>query len=231
MRAPVVGPVVAQEFVGPPEAITSVVLTFNVPLDPTTAQNPDAYAMIRKFSSQDDGFFFSDHTVHHESKRIPITSATYDANANTVTLTPDQPFELHRSFTIIQVRGRGRNAVLQPGGAAIDGNGDTKPGGDVLLRFKSRAIKQFDFKEADGDRVHVELTGSGRLFYFLPIHGKSSPSIFIREADLANTVLSGTVRQGRNGDGVADIAQITGTSTATVPLLTDPAFRIRNNVP
>src|SRR5688572_3352327 len=51
------GPVVSQQFIGTPEGITAVVLHFDVPLDPTTGQNPLAYALIKKFrSSGSDGF-------------------------------------------------------------------------------------------------------------------------------------------------------------------------------
>ena len=52
-----VGPVVAQHFIGPQEAVTAVVLTFDVLLDPTTAQNPAAYKLVRKTEDDDDGGF------------------------------------------------------------------------------------------------------------------------------------------------------------------------------
>src|SRR5215207_567564 len=85
-----VGPIVAQQFVGTPEGITSVVLTFDVALDPTTAQNPDAYELIKKFrSSGSDGFGgFGKKDSESRNSHVPIESATYDAAASTVTLIP-----------------------------------------------------------------------------------------------------------------------------------------------
>ena len=97
--------------------------------------------------------------------------------------------------------------------------------------YKARASKTFSFKEADGDRVRLRVQGGGHMLYFLPIRGRSSPAIFMRETNPTTSILTGTVKQGRNGDGVIDIAQISAASTAQIPILTDPAYRIRNVMP
>jgi hypothetical protein len=235
-RVPV--PVAAQEFVGTQEAITSVVLTFNVPLDPTTAENPEAYRLVRKFgpdSPPDTGGFggvFVPEPGNGSAKRLKLASATYDPVANTVTLVPERgSFELKRDFTVLQVDGTGPNTVNTADGQPIDGDGNGKAGGHCTLRFKSRAISKLSFKEADGDKVTVKLQGPGRMLYFLPIRARSAPVIFLRDTNLTDSVLSGTVKKGKHGDGVADIAQLSAASTAQTPITTDPAFRIRSVTP
>jgi hypothetical protein len=236
-----VGPLVAQHFVGTPEGITSVVLTFDVPLDPTTASNSDAYSLVKKFRSDKDdegfgggfggGLFGGDDGHESRSSRVPIASATYDATANTVTLVPRNVFTLRQSFTVIVARGKGENTIMTAAGTPLDGDGNGRPGGDVTLRFKAGAKRSMSFREADGDRAKIRLEGDGRFLYFLPIRGRSSPSIFLRDTNVAGSVLSATVKKGKRGDGVIDLAQLSGASTAQVQFQNDPAFRIRAVVP
>jgi hypothetical protein len=220
-----VGPVVAQHFIGPQEAVTAVVLTFDVPLDPTTAQNTSAYKLVRKSQDDDDGFGGDGGT---DVSRVSIETANYDPVANAVTLTVRRAFELRKNFTVVQVQGNGPNAVLTAAGTPIDGDGNGREGGDLFLRYKARASKTFNFKEADGDRVRLRVQGGGHMLYFLPIRGRSSPAFFMRETDPATSLLTGTVKQGKRGDGVIDIAQISAASTAQISILNDPAYRVRN---
>lgn len=226
-------PVIAQEFVGTVEQITSVVLTFDRALDPASAQNPAAFRMIEKFRKDDSdgGFFDGEDDSDVDSDRIRIESAAYDPAANTVTLTPRNAFDLSRHFTVIVVRGRGPNAVLEAGGAELDGDGNGRPGGDAVLRFKAAAKKTLSFRDADGDRARLKVEGPGRIFYLAPKFGRSTPSVFLRDTSSTSTLLSGTVKKARNGDGVADLAQLNGVSSAFQTIATDPAFRIRSVVP
>jgi hypothetical protein len=220
-------PIVAQQFVGTPEGITSVVLTFNVALDPATAQNPDSYELIKKFRSDgSDGFGgFGGKEADSSNSHVPLESATYDAAANTVTLLPKNVFTLRQSFTVIVARGKGPNAIMTAAGTALDGNSNGRPGDDAILRFKANVRKRYSFREADGDRATIRVEdGPGRFLYFNPKRGLSSPSFFLRETD-ASTVITGTVKKGKRGDGVVDIAQITG--VGQIAFASDPAFRIR----
>jgi hypothetical protein len=223
-----VGPVIAQQFVGGADACTAVVLHFDQPLDPTTAENPDAYELIRKFNEDEDGGFgggLGGGGGGNESSnnRIRIESADYDDTNHTVTLTTVNTVVIRRSFTVIVVHGRGQNAVLTPGGAELDGDGNGRPGGDAILRFKTAAKKTFSYRDADGDRAKITLTGAGRLFYLFAKRNRSSPVIFLRDT-VDSTIISGTVKQGRRGDGIVNIAQLNG-STFTNNL-TDPPFSI-----
>jgi hypothetical protein len=226
-----VGPVVAQHFIGTQEAVSAVVLTFDVPLDPTAAQNVSAYKLVRKSKSSGDIEFGFGGIGQGEDKtdisRIPIDTATYDPAANTVTLTPRHAFELRKNFTVVQIFGRGKNPLRTADGQIFDGNNKGGPGGDLFLRYKARANKVFKFKESDGDIASLRVTGGGHMLFFLPIAGKSSPAIFMRESNPAESVLTGTVKQGKRGDGVVDIAQISAASTANISAVqSDPHFRI-----
>ena len=219
-------PVVAQQFIGTPEGITAVVLHFKVPLDPTTAQNPLAYGLVKKFRSDaKEGFGgFGNEPADSTSKRVRVETATYDAAANTVTLVPKEVFTLRQSFTVIVVRGRGENAVLAPGGEEFDGDGNGRPGGDAILRYKAGVTRRFNYRDEDGDRMRLEIEGPGRMLFFYAKRNRSVPSVFMRETD-ATSILSGTVRQGKRGDGLIDIAQVSGTAVQNT--LTDPPFTVR----
>ena len=224
-----VGPVVAQQFIGTGDSVTSVVLTFDVPLDPATATNPAAYRFVRKFQVDDEGGFFgsgNDGVEESDSSRIPVIAAVYDSVANQVTLTPRGPFKLGRSFTIIQVQGNGDDAVRTATGENIDGDGNRRPGGDVVLRYRAATKKSFSYREADGDRVTFKVTGPGEILYFFAKRQRSSPSLFLRTPE-ASTSLDATVKLARRGDGVIDIAQISDLGDAQVPALTNPLLRIR----
>ena len=86
--------VTGERFLGTPEGITGVVLTFNIALDPVTASITDTYQVIRKFKTDDDGFFGFGGGDGTDTDRIGLSAATYDAMANTVTLTPKSPLSL-----------------------------------------------------------------------------------------------------------------------------------------
>ncbi len=61
--------------------------------------------------------------------------------------------------------------------------------------------------------------------------GSPDPLIFLEGTVAGRSTLTGSVRQGKRGDGVFDLEQVTGISTATVTFLTDPAFRIAMTQP
>lgn len=226
-------PVIAQEFIGSVDHVTQVVLTFDRALDPVTAQNPVAYKMIEKFrkADADGGFFDGEDKPDTDNNHIRTETAVYDPVTNKVTLTPHNPFDLSRHFTVLVVRGTGSAAVREANGEVLDGDGNGRPGADVILRFKVAAKRALAFKDPDGDRARLKLTGDGRFFYLLPKFARSAPSIFLRFTDPATTILTGTVKKGKNGDGIADVAQLNGTASALTTIATDPAFRIASVVP
>ena len=71
----------------------------------------------------------------------------------------------------------------------------------------------------------MTVEGPGRVLYFYAKRGRSTASMFMRETDAATTVLTGEVIKGKRGDGVVNIAQISGTSVQLN--LPNPPFNIR----
>jgi hypothetical protein len=231
-----VGPVVAQQFIGDLEHVTAVVLYFDpaTPLDPASARDTGAYRLVKKTTKSDnpdagDIFFGDDGSRSTKVFRIKLQSATYDPANNSVTIKPvASSFKLDRSFTVIAVEGTGATPLKLADGSIIDGDLNGKPGGDLNLRYRANPSQALNFKDADGDSARLRVKGGGRLFYFLPKFGRSAPSLFLREST-AGTILSGTVKQGKHGDGIINIAQLTDnddTDIATITL-TSPPFNVR----
>lgn len=221
-------------FLGTSQNTTGFVITFNTALAPATATNLVAYELARKVvTAGSDGFFgvgASDREV--DVKHIALASATYDDATHSVTLTPTQPLEIAKTFRRLRIQGERGNAVRTADGTAIDGNQDGRPGGDAVITFKSYSKRSLSYRDPDGDRVKITLDGPGRLVSFInKDRTQSRPIIFIREADPTRTVISGTVKKAKRGDGVAVIPQILGTSLAQVRLKSDAAFQIVNEVP
>ncbi len=223
-------PLVAQAFLGSSEDVTAVVLTFAAPLDPVTAADTAAYRIVRVTKSRNDGFF-GDGKTERDTDRVDLASATYDPATNSVTLVPENPFAVRKSFKSIRVIATGSRAVLTADGTPLDGDGNGRPGGDVVVRYRANARRLLSFREADGDRVRLRLQGPGELLYLSPSKGHSSPTLFFRNTNVSQSVLIGTVKRGKRGDGIADVAQISGTSAAQVSIATDPTFRIRALTP
>ena len=66
----------------------------------------------------------------------------------------------------------------------------------------------------------------GRIISLTYRKRQPSPIILLEGTVPGQSVLSGTVKKGKKGDGVFSIDQISGTSTAQVTFLSDPAFHI-----
>jgi hypothetical protein len=116
-------------------------------------------------------------------------------------------------------------------GAPLDGNGDGKPGGDAILHSRVVRASRFNYREADGDMMRLRLTGPGVLRVWSDHRRNVAPDVFLFGTNASQSTLTGTVKKGRHGDGVVTLHQISGTATAVVPLLVDPAFRVEVNNP
>ena len=220
-------PIVSVGINGTAGQITGVVLTFNVPLDPASAQNVEAYSISKRTSGESSSFGGIDTSSGGTTRRVKFQSAVYDPAAQSVTLTPADSFDLGRRFRLLRVLGEGPNAVKDAAGAPIDGNGDGRAGGHAVVHSRVLRGPRYHLKEADGDTLRLRLTGPGVLRVWSDHRKHIAPVVFLFGADPARSTLSGTVvRNRRAGDGVVTIHQLTGTASAAVPVLADPAVRV-----
>ena len=101
---------------------TSLVLTFSQPMDPASVQNPANY------------------TLHAPSGQpIFIASAVYDPAANTVTLRPRLPLNVHRSYQLT-VNGAFRFGLRNTAGIFLGGQGANMAGTSFVTTINAGTL-------------------------------------------------------------------------------------------
>jgi uncharacterized membrane protein len=93
---------------------TTLVLVFDQPLDPTSSQNVNNYAIIDP-----------------HGHRVAISSAVYDPAALTVTLHPSRRLNFHYGYKL-SVNGEAPGGLTDTQGLLLDGHNDGKPGGNYV---------------------------------------------------------------------------------------------------
>jgi hypothetical protein len=93
---------------------TELVLGFSAPLDPTTAQNVQAYRIV---------------DPHRHT--IAVDRAIYNPDNQTVTLFPHRQLNLHLRYLLV-VAGAGPNAVTGAEGVPLDGANNGQPGSNFV---------------------------------------------------------------------------------------------------
>jgi hypothetical protein len=126
---------------------TTLVLTFNTPMDAARAQSLAEYHLVRVGPDHRTG------TKH--DRAIPIRSARYDAATDTVTLRPIHRLPLRRTY-MLTVLGTPPGGLTDTAGVFLDGAGTGRPGSDyvALINRKSLAGEPERHKSGPG-------TGSG----------------------------------------------------------------------
>jgi len=221
-RLDATGPLV--EFIGltgPSRGIDGAVVHFNEDMDPATVQNVDNYQFIAAGG-------------HGRPEKKPITSAVYDPVERRVTLT-FAPFE-QTDFkkTALRINGKPSKGSRPTGvsdvaGNLLDGDRNGKAGGDAVQLFKVFSSEAVTFKDRDGDRVTLEVTGGGHLDGVLPHGGPATQTtqFWIVDPISLQTTLSGSVQKSSRGDGIVVIAEIIGLDKKELtPLLTNRAIRV-----
>jgi hypothetical protein len=95
------------------------------------------------------------------------------------------------------------------------------------MRLRVQATKNVVFRDADGDRARVKLTGPGKIVSITATRRQTPPILFLNRTNALKSGVTGfVVPNRRTGDGVATIRQISGTNFAAVGILTSPSFRI-----
>jgi uncharacterized membrane protein len=109
------GPVVTRFLrYGYHQAPTTLVLTFNEPLDPARAQDPNNYRIIGP-----------------DGRMIRVVSASYDPATLTVSLSPQQRLDVHAKYLLIVI-GTGPGGVSDPSGVLLDGARTGQPGSNFV---------------------------------------------------------------------------------------------------
>ncbi|HWE96341.1 MAG TPA: hypothetical protein VG269_20425 [Tepidisphaeraceae bacterium] len=218
---------------GSATACTGIVMKFNEALDPTSAQDIHDYSVgrVSQGSSSDSGLSFLPFLARpkvspYKNNKVVITSAVYDDATQTVTLIPSAPFKAWKFFRTIRVKGTGKDVVKDVAGNAFDGKGIGAPS-DLVFTYVYHHGKHVSFKDSDGDVVHLDLKGPGEIFLIQQPHKNPSPMIFMSGTTAAKSVLTGTVRKTRTGDGTVVIAELEGTSFVQTNLLTNPLFSVQ----
>jgi len=101
---------------------TTIVLTFNQPLDPARAQDVHEYRL-----------------VNPQGKIVPIKSAVYNPATNTVTLYPKYRIDLHHSYKLI-VDGASPSGLTSSSGLLLDGKDSGKPGTNYVATINWRDL-------------------------------------------------------------------------------------------
>ncbi len=232
----VTGPMLVKEqLIGPdPRNVEGVVLTFNEPLDPATAQDVKNF---RVGARTDRRQRFEIDTSDRQSRRglVRFESAVYDPATFTVTLTARDPFNITRRFRAIRVLGRDGQGVRDVAGNLLDGNADGQPGRDSIQQFTFKRAARVTYGERDGDNVALSLNGGGRLWVIRKTNGGKvlargdALRVYIDKADPTSSILTGKVTG--KGDGVAVINELVNTTAAQVQIAGDPAFQIIRAIP
>jgi hypothetical protein len=219
---------------GTAKACTGVVLTFNEHLDPARAGDIRAFSIGRvKHPSSSNGLNLTDFLPFLarplskviKARKVQFAQDIYDDTAMTITLIPNGPFAAWKYFRAVRIRGKGDFALTDTAGNPFDGNGDGTGGDDIVLTWVYHKGKKITIKEQDGDKIILQLKGPGKLYDIQHNFDARDPMIFVDSANPAKSILTGRVIQGKHGDGIADIRQISGLSSVQTTLPSNLSFK------
>jgi hypothetical protein len=194
---------------------TRIVLSFDRPLDPATAEDPDSYRLVLPGG---------DHRMGTgDDLLVPIVRATYDDQARTVTLEPRHRLP-YLAFARLEVRSGGDSGVFGEGGLALDGDGDGQAGGSFVARFGrgvyvDRAEVLRESAGADGPGPIRLVVRTGGQAYRA---GEIAPLFARSEATDRFLIASGLSAISADGAGVGSAARVSGPGIPLGPLA---AFR------
>ena len=109
-----------------------LLLTFNEPLDPTTATDPASYR-VEQITPQDYRLQTAPGdakiAIYYPRAEVPVTQARYDETTRTVTLALQQPVRPGQYLALSTRADQPAAALRDRAGNPIDGNGDGIPDG------------------------------------------------------------------------------------------------------
>ena len=212
-----VGPQV--EFIGltgPSRGISGAVVHFNEDMDPATAVNLANYRLT---------------AIRRNGTAVlkQFTAAVYDPVGRKVTLTLD-PFEQTRFFRMgLRVKGSA-GGVTDLAGNLLDGDRNSRRGGDAVQIFEIFSGTRLSFLDRDGDRVILVITAGGgtRLDGVRPIGGPRTQltQFWVVDPVALVSTLDGAVIRSATGDGIVVISEIIGLDKKEfTPITKNSSFR------
>jgi hypothetical protein len=107
---------------------TYLLLHFNGPLDPASAQNPSNYWIVGPSSKPG-----------HVSQRIRVGTAIYDPATHSVTLVLTERLNVHWLYHLT-VNGSAPSGLTNPSGVLLDGAGNGRPGSNYVTSIAFRNL-------------------------------------------------------------------------------------------
>jgi uncharacterized repeat protein (TIGR01451 family) len=159
--------------------IRGYVLTFSGAVDPASASNPAAYRIISN------------------GRNVPIRQIGYDVQTHAVTLATARQLPVNQ-FVFVGVHGIGPTAILAAPGTPIDGDNDGLPGGEFFVSVGRG--RNLTYTDASGDLVNIRLSGLGAIELIRGPSGEAR-ALLIYQGNPRRSILTGSVRRGRGGQG------------------------------
>ncbi|WP_406695704.1 Calx-beta domain-containing protein [Singulisphaera sp. Ch08] len=190
--------------------VTGILLTFSEPLDPVRARNVASYGFVVA-SAGSDGYLGTP-----DDFSVPLASATYNPASLQVLLTPATPLRLN-SFTQLVINGNpsGTVGVTNANGDLLDGDSNGVNGGAYSAVFG--AGNRFFYSDRNGDRVSLRLSQGGLMELRRGVDGEAHQLRLVQTV-AGRSVLKGSVKRARTGDGRTSIGDLSGTAGVKIRL-------------
>lgn len=192
---------------------TALVVQFDEAMNPARAGMVSEYALVRP--GRDEVYGTGDDV------RVPLTSATYNASQNSVTLAGSRRLA-SGAFYRLTIEGRPGVGLTGADGVLMDGDADQTPGGDYrnLIGWG----KSLSFADSQGDAATIRVTSAGQAEVLRQINGDVEVLRILNPSPY-RTTLSGKVRKAPGGDGQVVIPTLSG-ANEVINTLAGPAFQI-----
>ncbi|HEY8746579.1 MAG TPA: hypothetical protein VIM11_01300 [Tepidisphaeraceae bacterium] len=218
---------------GPVAKAYGIVLSFDSSLDTASAQDTSNYIFghLPAKSSNNGidlgtilGFLATRTTPAVKDGKVQFLGGRYDDSNHTVTLTPVKAFNVWRFFRILRVKGTGTTPIINLDGIPLNGGAGT----DTVLHWTPKRGKIIRYSDSDGDRVVIRVKGPGMLYAFFHKSGNPFPSIFVTQTKPGKSALIGTVQTSPTGDGIAHIAQLSGSIPANTNMFSNAQIDVQS---
>ncbi|WP_145951954.1 hypothetical protein [Paludisphaera borealis] len=178
---------------------SSIVISFDGPLNPTQAVDPSYYRVNALAPGNIE-------VVTKPGAVDPIRSVRYDAATQQVTLNLAHPLATGQCYRV-WVDGNPTTGLTDASGTTIDGDADDTAAGDFYGLVA--AGKRLTFNDMNGNRATVAVSGGGLVELWRGLNGNVN-QLTIVGATANSTTLTGSIRPAKGSDGQVVIPSIQG---------------------